>query len=110
MFSHVLPLPQITVSSPQHPLTNGREGARQVAWVDLEAEGSTTSPCYPDNPPPSLPPFSCSVTLFPSLPGVDVEDLFSAAPVYVPKQGKDLAQPSSPHSRSLIYEALLLMC
>ncbi|XP_045135135.1 nuclear pore membrane glycoprotein 210-like [Portunus trituberculatus] len=83
----VLPLTQITVSSPHHPLTNGREGARQVAGVELGAEGSTIPPCYPQDPPTSQPPFSCSVTLFPSLPGSDVGELFSAAPIYVPNQG-----------------------
>ncbi|KAG0718780.1 Nuclear pore membrane glycoprotein 210 [Chionoecetes opilio] len=83
----VLPLTQITVSSPQHPLTNGREGGRQVAGVELGAEGSTIPPCYPPEPPASQPPFTCSVALFPSLPGSDVGELFSAAPVYIPNQG-----------------------
>lgn len=78
---------QISVVSPAQALVNGQPGNSLSARVILEAEGSSGGDCGPEEPPSSVPPFTCVVAMFPPVPEVDIKDVFSAEPTYLLQKG-----------------------
>ncbi|KAK7069963.1 hypothetical protein SK128_003833 [Halocaridina rubra] len=85
----VVPITKIIVGSLTQALSIGHVGVSHFAPISIAGDDTTVqdSFCNPVNPPSTVPPFTCILAFSPSIPEIDVRDIFSAKAVYIPHNG-----------------------
>ena len=85
----VIPIEKVSIISPITPLTTSNIGNSLNVMVSLDGnvQNGPSVACEVKDPIMIEPPFTCSINTLPLIPNVDVKDLISAYPTYVPERG-----------------------